>query len=57
MNEIGLFMDPGFLPKQKDNITLTTPKPILDITFIGNYCLVLCEAIIQVYSVCTFTAR
>ena len=55
MNEIGLFMDPGFLPKQKDNITLTTPKPILDITFIGNYCLVLCEAIIQVYSVCTYS--
>ena len=42
MDDIGLFMDPQFNPKQKDNITLNISKPIIDISLAGNYCLILC---------------
>lgn len=49
-DEIGLFMTPEFMPKQKDNIVVN--RPIINITQCGNYCLILCEGLIQVYSTC-----
>lgn len=54
MDDIGLFMDPQFMPKQKDNITLTFNKPVIDIAICGNYCLILCESILQIYSICNW---
>ena len=53
MDDVGLFMDATFIPKQKDNITLTFNKPVLDIAISGNYCLILCEGILQIYTICT----
>ena len=52
MDNIGLFMDSQFRPIQKDNITLTTNRPILNIGFNGNHILILCEGAIQIYSIC-----
>lgn len=52
MDDIGLFMDPQFNPKQKDNITLNISKPIVDISLAGNYCLILCEGVIQIFTIC-----
>jgi hypothetical protein len=52
MDDVGLFMDPQFMPKQKDNITLVYNKPVLDIGISGNYCLILCEGILQIYTIC-----
>lgn len=51
MDDVGLFMDPQFMPKQKDNITLVYNKPVLDIGISGNYCLILCEGILQIYTI------
>lgn len=53
MDDVGLFMDATFMPKQKDNITLTFNKPVLDIAITGNYCLILCEGILQIYTICS----
>lgn len=62
MDDVGIFMDSSFMPKQKGNITLTFPKskdnsdnsrPILDIALAGNYCLILCEGILQIFTICT----
>jgi len=54
MDDVGLFMDASFMPKQKDNITLTFNKPVLDIAITGNYCLILCEGILQIYTICNY---
>lgn len=54
MDDIGLFMDPQFNPKQKDNITLNISKPIIDISLAGNYCLILCEGVIQIFTICNY---
>lgn len=53
MDDIGLFMDGQFQPIQKDNITLTTTKPLINIGLNGNYCLILCEGSLQIYSICS----
>lgn len=45
-------MDPEFHPKQKDNIVV--PKPIIDITICGLYCLILYEGLLQIYTLCNF---
>lgn len=61
MDDVGIFMDAGFMPKQKGNISLTFPKakdnsdgskPILDMALAGNYCLILCEGLLQVFTIC-----
>jgi hypothetical protein len=52
MDDIGLFMDSQFQPIQKDNITLVSPKPLINIGLNGNYCLILCEGSLQIYSIC-----
>jgi hypothetical protein len=52
MDDIGLFMDSQFMPIQKDNITLTTTKPLISLGLSANYCLILCEGALQIYSIC-----
>ena len=62
MDDIGIFMDFQFQTKQKGNITLTftkpanskeeLSKPILDISLAGNYCLILCEGVLQIFTIC-----
>jgi hypothetical protein len=62
MDDVGIFMDTQFMPKQKGNISLTFTKPtnskedgsrpVLDIALSGNYCLILCEGILQIYTIC-----
>jgi hypothetical protein len=62
MDDIGIFMDFQFQTKQKGNITLTftktsnskedPSKPILDIALAGNYCLILCEGVLQIFTIC-----
>ena len=54
MDQIGLFMDGQFHPIQKDNITLTTNKPILSASLNGNHILILCEGAIEIFSICSF---
>jgi hypothetical protein len=51
-DEIGIFMTPEFMPKQKDNIFVN--RPIVNIAQCGNYCIILCEGLLQVYSTCNF---
>jgi len=41
-------MTPDFMPKQKDSIFVN--RPIINITQCGNYYIILCEGLIQVYS-------
>ena len=52
MDDVGLFMDPQFMPLQRDNITLNTQKPLINLELCGKYCLILCEGALQVYSIC-----
>lgn len=52
MDDIGLFMDPQFQPKQKDNVFVK--KPITYTTVCGNYCMVMFENLLQIYSICKF---
>jgi hypothetical protein len=46
MDQIGLFMDCQFHPIQKDNVTLTTNRPIIGASLNGNHILILCEGTI-----------
>ena len=46
-------MSPDFMPKQKDNIFVN--RSIINITQCGNYCLILCEGLLQVYT--TFDSK
>ena len=55
MDNIGLFMDSTFHPIQKDNITLTTNKPIVNVGLNGNHILILCEGVIEIYSICKYS--
>lgn len=57
MDDIGLFMDSQFQPIQKDNITLTTGKTLIDIGLQTNYCLILCEGALQIFSICKSILR
>lgn len=54
MDDIGLFMDAQFQPIQKDNIPLNTQKQLISMGLNGNYCLILCEGSLQIYSICKF---
>ena len=59
MDDIGLFMSSQFQPIQKDNITLSSQRPLINIGLTGNYLLVLCEGGLQIYTIfdpkkCTF---
>lgn len=46
MDNIGLFMSGQFHPITKDNVTLTTVKPIINASLNGNHILILCEGAI-----------
>lgn len=48
MDDIGIFMDPEFTPKTKDPIPIS--RPIVNITMGGNYCFVLCDNFLQIYT-------
>lgn len=48
MDDIGLFMDPEFTPRQKDNVFVN--KPILNITICSHYCLIMCENLLLIYT-------
>ena len=52
MDDIGLFMDSQFTPIQKDNITLASSRPLINIGLKGNHCLILCEGSLQIFSIC-----
>ena len=52
MDDIGLFMSSQFQPIQKDNITLSSQRPLINIGLTGNYLLVLCEGGLQIYTIC-----
>ena len=54
MDNIGLFMSGQFHPITKDNVTLTTVKPIINASLNGNHILILCEGAIQVFSICNY---
>jgi len=36
--------------KEKEEVS----KPILDISLAGNYCLILCEGALQIFTICNY---